>query len=80
MAIAALKGLHRRGTTKSSGVSFDANSSIWQDNTYWYKQDLRLNTRARRTFTILASILYLVAFIFLILVSCPGVCLIFIYS
>lgn len=69
MAIAALKGLHRRGTTKSSGVSFDANSSIWQDNTYWYKQDLRLNTRARRTFTILASILYLVAFIFLILIE-----------
>ncbi|ROV96796.1 hypothetical protein VMCG_07844 [Cytospora schulzeri] len=69
MAIAALQGLHRRSTTKSSATSFEADSTIWQDNTYWYKQDLRLNTRARRVFTILASILYLLAFIFLILIE-----------
>lgn len=64
-----LKGLHRRNTAKSSAGSFDAASTIWEDQPYWYKQDLRLNTRARRTFTILASALYLLAFIFLILVS-----------
>ncbi|KUI74120.1 SUR7 family protein pun1 [Cytospora mali] len=70
MAISsALQSLHRRTTTKSSKESFDASSSIWQDTSYWYKQDLRLNTRARRTFTILASLLYLVAFVFLILIE-----------
>lgn len=68
---AAFKGLHKRDTSKSSSNgSFDASSDGLdeKDNTYWYKQDLRLNTRARRTFVILASVLYLIAWVFLLLV------------
>lgn len=68
---AAFKGPHKRDTSKSSSNdSFDASSDGLdeKDNTYWYKQDLRLNTRARRTFVILASVLYLIAWVFLLLV------------
>ncbi|ROW13332.1 hypothetical protein VPNG_05521 [Cytospora leucostoma] len=69
---AALKGFHKRDTSKSSSAgSFDASSDGFdeKDNSYWYKQDLRLNTRARRTFVILASLLYLVAWVFLLLIE-----------
>ncbi|KAI3397220.1 hypothetical protein diail_11099 [Diaporthe ilicicola] len=70
MAISVpLQSLHRRRTTKSSAGSFDANSTIWEDEGYWYKLDLRRNTRARRIFAGLASLLYLLAWIFLILVE-----------
>lgn len=70
MAIpAAFQSLHRRRTTKSSAGSFDANSTIWEDEGYWYKLDLRRNTRARSIFAGLASLLYLLSWIFLMLVG-----------
>lgn len=70
MAIPApFQSLHRRRTTKSSAASLDANSTIWEDDSYWYKLDLRRNTRARSIFAGLASLLYLLSWIFLMLVS-----------
>ncbi|KAG6359089.1 hypothetical protein INS49_012609 [Diaporthe citri] len=70
MAIPApFQSLHRRRTTKSSAGSFDANSTIWEDDSYWYKLDLRRNTRARSIFAGLASLLYLLSWIFLMLVE-----------
>lgn len=70
------QSLHRRRTTKSSAGSFDANSTIWEDDGYWYKLDLRRNTRARSIFAGLASFLYLLSWIFLMLVSSTWPCLI----
>lgn len=70
MAIPApFQSLHRRRTTKSSAASLDANSTIWEDDSYWYKLDLRRNTRARSIFAGLASLLYLLSWIFLMLVE-----------
>ncbi|KAJ0107411.1 hypothetical protein N8I77_002334 [Diaporthe amygdali] len=63
------QSLHRRRTTKSSAGSFDANSTIWEDDGYWYKLDLRRNTRARSIFAGLASFLYLLSWIFLMLIE-----------
>lgn len=64
-----LQSLHRRRTTKGSASSVDANSTIWEDEGHWYKLDLRRNTRARSIFAGLASLLYLLSWIFLMLVS-----------
>lgn len=60
----------RRRNVKSPTSSFTDEASIYsQPPSYWYKLDLNRNTRARRTFALLAAFAYLLSFIFLVLVS-----------
>lgn len=59
----------RRRHVKNPESAFDDDSTLSQDPSYWYKLDLRRNTRARRIFALSACAAYLLSFIFLIVVS-----------
>ncbi|CAN8106425.1 unnamed protein product [Discula destructiva] len=59
----------RRRHLKSPESTFDDKSILSQDPSYWYKLDLRRNTRARRIFALIACGAYFISFVFLILIE-----------
>lgn len=63
-----LRSLRKRHV-KSPESSVDDASIFSQPPSYWYKLDLRRNTRARRIFALCACAAYLISFIFLIIVE-----------
>lgn len=63
-----LRSLRRRNV-KSPESAFDDASIFSQPPSYWYKLDLRRNTRARRIFALCACAAYLISFVFLIIVE-----------
>lgn len=63
-----LRSLRRRNV-KTPESTLDDASIFSQPPSYWYKLDLRRNTRARRIFALCACAAYLLSFVFLILIE-----------